>query len=87
MILGNKCDMTEKRQVSTEAGEQLALEYNITLMETSAKANINIEDAFTLMAKNIKKKMDSKAQNKTAGGASGGQGVTVNPASQQSSGG
>ena len=44
MILGNKCDMNDKRVVSTEAGEQLAEEYRVTLMETSAKSNINIEE-------------------------------------------
>uniref|UniRef100_A0AAR2JT41 small monomeric GTPase n=1 Tax=Pygocentrus nattereri TaxID=42514 RepID=A0AAR2JT41_PYGNA len=54
MILGNKCDINDKRQVSRERGEKLALEYGIKFMETSAKANINVENvsdlylAFTL---------------------------------------
>merc|ERR1719443_701322 len=38
MILGNKCDMNDRRQVSKERGEQLAIEYGIKFMETSAKA-------------------------------------------------
>lgn len=29
MILGNKCDMNDKRAVSKERGEQLAVEYGI----------------------------------------------------------
>ena len=44
MILGNKCDMDEKRVVSKERGEQLAVEYGVKFMETSAKASINVEE-------------------------------------------
>ncbi|XP_054646089.1 ras-related protein Rab-8A isoform X1 [Dunckerocampus dactyliophorus] len=44
MVLGNKCDVNDKRQVSRERGEKLALEYGIKFMETSAKANINVEN-------------------------------------------
>uniref|UniRef100_A0A672V247 small monomeric GTPase n=1 Tax=Strigops habroptila TaxID=2489341 RepID=A0A672V247_STRHB len=41
MILGNKCDMNEKRQVSKEKGEKLAIDYGIKFLETSAKSSIN----------------------------------------------
>ena len=58
MLLGNKCDMEDSRAVTREQGEKLALEYGIPFMETSAKANINVEEAFFQLAKNIKKKMD-----------------------------
>lgn len=47
MILGNKCDMDDKRVVSKARGEGVAREHNISFLETSAKANINIEKAFT----------------------------------------
>lgn len=47
MILGNKCDMDDKRVVSKARGEGIAREHNISFLETSAKANINIEKAFT----------------------------------------
>lgn len=47
MILGNKCDMDDKRVVGKLRGEGIAREHNISFLETSAKANINIEKAFT----------------------------------------
>uniref|UniRef100_A0A8B9QDZ6 small monomeric GTPase n=1 Tax=Apteryx owenii TaxID=8824 RepID=A0A8B9QDZ6_APTOW len=46
MILGNKCDMNEKRQVSKEKGEKLAIDYGIKFLETSAKSSINVEEYF-----------------------------------------
>uniref|UniRef100_H2YIZ9 RAB8A, member RAS oncogene family n=1 Tax=Ciona savignyi TaxID=51511 RepID=H2YIZ9_CIOSA len=60
MVLGNKCDMTEKRQVSKEQGERLAIEYGIKFMETSAKQSLNVEEAFFTLARSIKAKMDNK---------------------------
>ncbi|XP_030232290.1 ras-related protein Rab-8B isoform X1 [Gadus morhua] len=44
MILGNKCDMNDKRQVSRERGEKLAIDYGIKFLETSAKSGINVEE-------------------------------------------
>lgn len=62
MILGNKCDIADKRQVSKEKGEQLALQHSIKFMETSAKATINIEEAFTTLARDIKLKMEKRME-------------------------
>lgn len=62
MILGNKCDIADKRQVSKEKGEQLALQHSIKFMETSAKASINIEEAFTTLARDIKLKMEKRME-------------------------
>ena len=39
---------------------QLAVEYGIKFMETSAKASINVEEAFFALARDIKAKMDKK---------------------------
>jgi Ras-related protein Rab-8A len=62
MILGNKCDMNDRRQVSKERGEQLAIEYGIKFMETSAKASINVEEAFFTLARDIKVKMEKRLE-------------------------
>ena len=47
-------------QVTKDRGEQLAVEYGIKFMETSAKASINVEEAFFTLARDIKSKMEKR---------------------------
>uniref|UniRef100_A0A0K0EPN1 Ras-related protein Rab-10 n=2 Tax=Strongyloides stercoralis TaxID=6248 RepID=A0A0K0EPN1_STRER len=63
MLLGTKCDMADRRVISRERGQQLAIEHNIRFMETSAKANINIDEAFYDLAGAILSKQPSRAEN------------------------
>ncbi|KAL5019893.1 hypothetical protein ScPMuIL_002785 [Solemya velum] len=72
MILGNKCDMNDRRQVSKERGEQLAIEHGIKFLETSAKASINVDQAFFTLARDIKSKMDRKMEASSPQGKGGG---------------
>lgn len=60
MLLGNKCELNEKRQVTKDRGEQLAIEYGIKFLETSAKNSINVEEAFFTLARDIKSKMEKR---------------------------
>ena len=46
ILVGNKCDLIDKRQVPKERGKQLADSYGIPFIETSAKSNENIEKLF-----------------------------------------
>ena len=46
ILVGNKSDLVDKRQVSKEKGKQLADSYGIPFLETSAKNNENIEKLF-----------------------------------------
>jgi Ras-related protein Rab-8A len=55
ILIGNKCDLNEKRSIEKFRGEELAKEYNIQFFETSAKSNQNIEEAFFYIAREIKK--------------------------------
>lgn len=43
VLVGNKTDLVDKRQVSIEEGDSKAREYNVMFIETSAKAGFNIK--------------------------------------------
>ena len=45
-LVGNKCDNEGKRQISVEEGKNLAKDKNLFFMETSAKANNNVQKLF-----------------------------------------
>jgi small GTP-binding protein len=55
VICGNKCDLEDKRVVSKAEGEELAAKLAATFFETSALANINIENAFRALVKETRK--------------------------------
>ena len=46
ILIGNKCDLTEKRIISEDQGRTLAQELGIPFLETSARSNINVDQAF-----------------------------------------
>jgi Ras-related protein Rab-6A len=50
MLVGNKTDLAEKRQVSTEEGEEKSKELDAMFIETSAKAGFNIKPLFRKVA-------------------------------------
>ncbi|XP_013116516.1 ras-related protein Rab6 [Stomoxys calcitrans] len=50
MLVGNKTDLIDKRQVSTEEGENKAKELNVMFIETSAKASYNVKQLFDRVA-------------------------------------
>ncbi|KAJ3537328.1 hypothetical protein NMY22_g5636 [Coprinellus aureogranulatus] len=50
ILIGNKSDWTDKRAVTEEQGRELANELGIKFMETSAKVNEGVEEAFFTLA-------------------------------------
>ncbi|KAJ7407365.1 Ras-related protein Rab-6A [Pitangus sulphuratus] len=49
MLVGNKTDLADKRQVSIEEGERKAKELNVMFIETSAKAGYNVKQGFGIV--------------------------------------
>ena len=50
MLVGNKTDISDRRQVSVEDGSDMAKEQNVMFIETSAKAGYNIKALFRKLA-------------------------------------
>eukprot|EP00742_Colponemidia_sp_Colp-10_P000508 GILJ01000554.1.p1 GENE.GILJ01000554.1~~GILJ01000554.1.p1 ORF type:complete len:211 (+),score=40.40 GILJ01000554.1:138-770(+) len=50
MLVGNKTDLSDRRQVSVEEGEAKAKEAGVMFIETSAKAGFNIKALFRKLA-------------------------------------
>ncbi|KAJ5077386.1 ras-related protein rab-13 [Anaeramoeba ignava] len=54
ILIGNKCDLEEKREISKEEGKEFADKYQIPFYEVSAKNNINIDNIFFEITRNIR---------------------------------
>lgn len=50
VLVGNKTDLNDKRQVTTEEGEKRAKEFKVMFIETSAKAGHNVKPLFKKIA-------------------------------------
>ncbi|KAG0165646.1 Ras- protein Rab-6B [Apophysomyces sp. BC1034] len=46
VLVGNKTDLNDKRQVTVDEGEKKAREYNVMFIETSAKVGYNVKPLF-----------------------------------------
>ena len=51
MLVGNKCDKSQEREVSREEGAQLARSFGCDFLETSAKTAVNVERLFTTLVR------------------------------------
>jgi Ras-related protein Rab-6A len=49
VLIGNKIDLEDQRQVSTDEGRDKAQELKCSFIETSAKENINVQDTFKIL--------------------------------------
>ncbi|PFH33217.1 Rab1 protein [Besnoitia besnoiti] len=74
ILVGNKCEKSDDRQVSTEEGQRKAEELGIAFIETSAKNAINVDEAFTVVARELIKMKQSAG---AAAARSGPQGMRI----------
>lgn len=72
ILVGNKCDLEDQRAVSFEEGQELAEHFNVRFLETSAKDSKNVEQAFTLMTREIKNRVAVSQPKKTPGDSQSG---------------
>eukprot|EP01125_Pyxidicula_operculata_P012590 TRINITY_DN413_c0_g1_i1.p1 TRINITY_DN413_c0_g1~~TRINITY_DN413_c0_g1_i1.p1 ORF type:complete len:155 (-),score=40.22 TRINITY_DN413_c0_g1_i1:51-515(-) len=54
VLVGNKSDLEEDREVSTEDGQELANSFGWRFMEASAKTKTNVVEAFEEIVKSIR---------------------------------
>lgn len=82
LLVGNKADLVEKREVSEETAQRFADKLNISFLETSAKTATNVEAAFLTMAKELIKMRDGSSKGPETGGS-----VTLEPTPTKKGGG
>jgi len=79
LLIGNKCDLEDKRKVTFQEGKDFAESNGMKFMETSAKTASKVQEAFELLTneiikasinkeKGLEKKENNKAVHLTSGG-------------------
>jgi len=74
VIVGNKCDLNESREVSAEQGKNLAVSLKCPFFEASAKSRTNVEECFAECVREIQKRRTrenpqaARTPRKTGGG-------------------
>ena len=53
LLIGNKCDLEEKRKVTYQEGKDFAASNGMQFIETSAKADTKVKEAFELLTQEI----------------------------------
>eukprot|EP01091_Cochliopodium_minus_P021421 TRINITY_DN979_c0_g2_i2.p1 TRINITY_DN979_c0_g2~~TRINITY_DN979_c0_g2_i2.p1 ORF type:complete len:109 (-),score=21.46 TRINITY_DN979_c0_g2_i2:38-364(-) len=59
VLIGNKCDLEDEREVTRKEAEEMAKSWNIPFFETSAKMNTNVNEAFLSIIEEIRKRTSS----------------------------
>ena len=77
VLIGNKCDLSDRRAISSEDGSRLAKEYNILFFETSAKQDVNVQEAFGALVKQVSDRLFSDGKGGAANAQAGAGGVDL----------
>lgn len=60
MLVGNKCDLTEQRAVSTQNATEFSQAQNLLFIETSAREATNVQEAFLTLIREIVHKLSKQ---------------------------
>ncbi len=64
VLIGNKSDLEDKRAVTYNQGKEFADTYGLKFIETSAKKNLNVTEAFETLGRELMAASDDKRINK-----------------------
>lgn len=53
LLVGNKADLEDMRQVDSMRGQEMAAKYDCQFLETSAKTNTNVSEAFETLVRAV----------------------------------
>jgi len=81
MVVGNKVDLSENRQVSKEEGKAFARQHGCLFIETSAKENIKVAQCFEEL---VTKMLETPQLVEDYGG---GRGINLRQQREEASGG
>jgi len=68
LLVGNKADLIEEKQVTKETAQSFADKLGISFLETSAKTATNVDNAFLTMAKELIKTKEATSPGEGDGG-------------------
>nr|XP_011726259.1 ras-related protein Rab-17 isoform X3 [Macaca nemestrina] len=62
MLVGNKTDLSEEREVTFQEGKEFAESQKLLFMETSAKLNYQVSEVFSAVAQELLQRDDREGQ-------------------------
>ncbi|GAA5966593.1 hypothetical protein JCM3765_005667 [Sporobolomyces pararoseus] len=74
IVVANKSDLDQERQVESHEGQQLAKQFGCQFIETSAKARRNVDECFQELVREIRRYNKDQAAGRPGGASGGGQG-------------
>ncbi|KAG9394301.1 Small GTPase superfamily, ARF type [Carpediemonas membranifera] len=78
LLVGNKCDLEDRKAVEYQTAKTFAESLDISFIETSAKDAMRVDDAFTIISKTL---LEREAK---MGGPANGRPGTIQPGATQS---
>ena len=77
MLIGNKCDLEDQREITKEQGEEKAKSFGFSFIETSALSGENLEKGFEMLIKEIYQKYKVEQRGSDAMDIDGGEEIKI----------